>query len=201
MPHPDVIDHLTRLYAANDDPWNHRSSPYEAEKYAATLSCLGPGPFAEVLEIGCGNGELALRLASRCERLVAMDCIAAAVEAARSTLSSLQKVQVLMGSAPQDLPSMQPDLVVLSEVLYFLTPDEIAGLGRWLRRHAKGPIVAVNWTGPTDEPLTGSIAVELLAQELTVIKTLRHEDFRIDVFRVADQEPVFMPKLRDRGDG
>ncbi|MCG6112243.1 MAG: nodulation S family protein [Paracoccus sp.] len=182
MPSKAILDHLSRLYALSDDPWNHRSSPYEALKYQATLAAIGPGPFHHALEIGCGNGTFATLLADRCETLTVMDCIPAAVALARQALTPYPHARVIQGAAPRDLPQIRPDLVVLSEVLYFLTPADIADLGHWLRRHATGAVVAVNWTGPTDEPLTGTQAVGLLGDVLGPSHTRSYEGYRIDVF-------------------
>ncbi|TBN39035.1 methyltransferase domain-containing protein [Paracoccus subflavus] len=182
MPRKSVLDHLARLYGRSDDPWNHRTSPYEARKYAATLDTIGPGPFGNALEIGCGNGTLSRRLAPRCRRLTAMDVTPAAVEAARRHLADLPHVAVVHGMAPRDLPDGSFDLILLSEVLYFLTPDDISLLGHWLRGHAAGRIVAVNWTGPTDEELDGPRAVALLAGAIGQPATTDHADYRIDVF-------------------
>lgn len=182
MPRESVLDHLARLYAASDDPWNHRSSPYEAAKYRATLEAIGPGPFGNALEIGCGNGTLARRLAPRCARLTAMDVTPAAAEAARAGLADMPHVTVVQGMAPRDLPDESFDLVLLSEVLYFLTPAEIAALGGWLKAHATGRVVAVNWTGPTDEELDGPAAVALLAEGIGPPQTADHGRYRIDVF-------------------
>lgn len=185
MPLSETLSHLFRLYAASEDPWDHRSSPYEAAKYDATLGAIGPGPFENALEIGCGNGELARRLAPRCRRLTAIECIPAAADAARRSLAEFAQVEVLQGSAPGDLPKMQPDLVLLSEVLYFMTPQEIASLSQWLNENAAGPIIAVNWMGPTDEPLNGGEAVALLANELVTERTDCFSTFRIDVLAPA----------------
>lgn len=182
MPRPEVISHLSRLYAECDDPWNHRTSDYEARKYAQSLDAIGPGPFHHGLEIGCGIGELSRRLAARCRRLTAVDCIPKAAEAAQSALAHLDHVQVILGTAPRDLPQIQPDLVVLSEVLYFLTPKEIRELASWIKAHCRGSVVAVNWTGDTDEDLTGHMAAELLAAHLLVRRTLIYPNFRVDLF-------------------
>ena len=114
MPSRDVLDHLSGLYAASYDPWQHRTSPYEAEKFKHTLAAIGPGPFAEALEIGCGNGTLARLLAPRCRRLVALDCIPAAIRAARTALSDQPQAEVLEGAAPADLPPLQTELVSVS---------------------------------------------------------------------------------------
>lgn len=182
MPRRDVLDHLSRLYAASGDPWDHRSSPYEAGKYDATLTVIGEGPFRLALEIGCGNGTLARRLAPRCRSLLAMECIPAAAALARAALSGFVQASVVQGAAPQDLPDIRPDLVLLSEVLYFLTPTEIRALGRWLLARCAGPVIAVNWTGPTDEPLDGPAALALLAETLGPPATVDREPYRIDRF-------------------
>ena len=189
MPRRETLDHLARLYAASDDPWDHRTSPYEAGKYAATLAAIGPGPFGNALEIGCGNGTLTRRLADRCHRLTVMDCIPAAILSARRVLGPVPHVTVLQGCAPHDLPDLRPDLVLLSEVLYFLTPEEIAGLGRWLLAKAMGPVIAVNWTGPTDEALDGPQAVGVLRTVLGASDTTLHDGYRIDRFTPPGGRP------------
>ncbi|RJE79125.1 SAM-dependent methyltransferase [Paracoccus sp. JM45] len=182
MPHHDVLAHLTRLYAASDDPWQHRTSAYEAAKYAATLDAIGSGPFSNALEVGCGNGTFAILLAQRCEYLTLMECIPAAMASARSALAANTNVNFIQGAAPDALPDMYPDLILLSEVLYFLTPDDIGQLGDWLTTHATGPVIAVNWIGPTDEPLDGNAAITLLTRSLGDPATKQHKQFRIDTF-------------------
>lgn len=182
MPHKDTLNHLTRLYEANDDPWGHWTSAYEAQKYAATLQAIGLGPFRHALEIGCGNGALANLLAGRCDHLTAMDCVPAAVASARRNLAHHPHVCILHGVAPRDLPLVRPDLVLISEVLYFLTHDEITALAHWLRTEVAGPVIAVNWTGPTDEALTGPQAVEHLAGTLGPARKIHYDGFDIDLF-------------------
>jgi len=182
LPSENVLVHLTRLYAFNEDPWHHRTSAYEAGKYAATLDVIGPGPFNEALEVGCGNGTLATLLAQRCQRLTVMECIPAAMALARRALAAHNNLTFIEGAAPDALPDMQPDLILLSEVLYFLTPDDILQLGNWLLVHATGPVVAVNWTGPTDEQLDGNAAISLLSQTLGDPAMQSHKGFRIDIF-------------------
>lgn len=185
MPRKDVLDHLSRLYAASDDPWNHRESCYEVEKYDTTLAAIGMGPFDNVLEIGCGNGTLARRLAPRCRQLTAIECIPAAAALARTALADMTQAQVIEGTAPRDLPDIRPDLVLLSEVLYFLTSCEISGLGRWLISHATGIVIAVNWSGATDEPLDGAGAIAMLADILGPPITDDRGFYRIDLFHPA----------------
>lgn len=200
MPRRSVLDHLARLYAASDDPWDHRTSPYEAAKYQATLDAIGPGPFSSALEIGCGNGTLTRRLAPRCRRLTALEATPAAAALARRDLADLDHVSVLDAVAPRDLPDGPFDLVLMSEVLYFLTPRDIAQLGAWLRRHATGPVIAVNWTGPTAEELDGPGAIALLARVLGAPRTTDHGRYRIDRFAVAAPSTLAEDQAPDEGD-
>jgi hypothetical protein len=69
-----------------------------------------------------------------------------------------------------------------------MMPAEIGVLAFWLNRSAAGPVLAVHWTGPTNEPLTGPEAVGLLAQVLLTRQVQHFEGFRIDRLRAAKQE-------------
>lgn len=164
MPRDATLAHLASLYAAHADPWGHLTRPYEHAKHRDTVAAAGPGPVEEAIEIGCGNGALSLRLAPLCRRLTAIEAIPAALATARARLDAHRHVTLLPGIAPRDLPEMRPDLVVLSEVLYFLEARDIDALAAWIRaRSAPGcRLVVVNWTGPTGEALTGRGAADRL---------------------------------------
>ena len=185
MPRDSTLAHLQALYRASDDPWQHRTSSYEQAKFAETVRATGGGPFRAGLEIGCGNGTLSRLLAALCEKLTAIDCIPAAIAAAGQALRGMPNVEVILGIVPDDLPAISPDLVVLSEVLYFLEPSEVVGLADWIAANVQGTVVCVNWTGPTDEPMSGEQAVSLFLGLLKMDpETIRHEKYRIDVVRI-----------------
>jgi SAM-dependent methyltransferase len=177
LPLERTLSHLSALYEARDDPWEHLSSPYEREKYARTLEAAGTGPFEAGLEVGCGIGALSDLLAPRCRRLVALEAVPAAFARARARLGRHAQVTVVEGQAPRDLPDFRPDLVILSEVLYFMQPAEIAGLGRWLaaRLHPRLRVVAVNWTGHTGEALSGRGAADILREAVPQLSGPRQE--------------------------
>ncbi len=177
MPHETTLTHLAGLYAASDDPWGHLSRPYEREKYARTLDAIGQGPFCEAVEVGCGIGALSELLAPRCARLTAIEAVPQAAARARARLGRLPQVRVIDGAAPAALPDVAPDLVVLSEVLYFMIPDEVDRLAGWIGRAAAPEVrvVAVNWTGPTGEVLDGRAAADRLRTALVGFAGPRHE--------------------------
>ena len=177
------LDHLHALYATTDDPWRFRSSPYEAMKYGATLDALPRAAFAHALEIGCGNGELGRRIAPRCAAYTGLDAVDVALEAARRAVPEGRFVQAFL---PCELPEGDYDLVVLSEILYFLDPDGIDALVEQIdRRWAGADLLTVTWCGPSGHLLSGEEACSLFA----AATPRRHEavervspDFRIDRF-------------------
>ena len=151
-------ERLEALYAQGDDPWGFRSSPYEAAKYAATLAALPHARYAHILEIGCGNGELARRLATRCDRYTGIDAVETALAAARLAVPEGRFVRTFL---PGPLPPGAYDLIVVSEILYFLDRPGLADLaGRIDAAAPDARIVAVTWLGPSGNPLEGMEALD-----------------------------------------
>lgn len=143
-------------YRADPDPWQYASSEYEHAKYAATLAACGAGPFSDALELAGSIGVFSAMLAPRCRRLTTIDAAATAVEIARRRVAACAHVDVLLGSIPAGLPHRRFDLVVASEILYYLTAAELAGtLAAVERRLLRGGrLIAVHWrpAGP-ERPL------------------------------------------------
>jgi predicted TPR repeat methyltransferase len=188
MPLERTVRHLTGLYHTHPDPWGHLTRPYEREKYARTLDVMGARRFRQGLEIGCGIGALTELLAPRCDRLTGIECVCAALARARMRMAGAPHVVLSEGAAPDDLPPIAPDLIVLSEVLYFMTAGEIDRLAAWIGRNAmpNALVIVVSWQGDTGEELTGRASVERFAG------TLRHgehrrtdcDGYRIDTFKL-----------------
>ena len=171
-----------RLYADADDPWDFRSSPYEQAKYAATLALLPWRRFVSGLEIGCSIGVLTARLAERCASLLAIDCAQAALARAAA---SCPGVRFEPHHVPASFPAGRFYLIVISEVLYFLSADDIAILAARCTGALQdgGTVLLANWTGPTDTPCTGEQAAERFidASRLRRSETRREATFRLDL--------------------
>ena len=163
MPTSDTRAHLAALYAGADDPWDTHASPYEQHKFAQTIKSLPRHRYRLGLEMGCGAGALTARLAARCDVLVAMDCTARALAVAR-TRTPCANVLFTEGAAPVTWPAQPPDLVMLSEVLYFMTDDESAGLAARLAQDCAAgcDVVLVNWLGHTGGGIGGAAAANRL---------------------------------------
>ncbi|MEJ0019979.1 MAG: class I SAM-dependent methyltransferase [Acetobacteraceae bacterium] len=63
---------------------------------------------------------------------------------------------------PAEWPAARFDLVVLSEVLYFLSPPDIAAVAAHVHETLVpgGVVLLVNWRGGTDDPCSGDAAAE-----------------------------------------
>ena len=160
--------YFDRIYAASEDPWGFRSSPYERAKYARTIAALPPRRFRAGLEIGCSIGELTRCLAMHCDTLHGVDVAAAALQTARERCTDLTHVRFSQMRVPAQWPAGQYDLIVLSEVLYFLSRTDIALVaGRVRQGLAEGGVVLlVNWRGVADNPIGGDAAASAFVAAL-----------------------------------
>jgi SAM-dependent methyltransferase len=181
---PETFD---RLYAADPDPWRFATSQYEREKYAATLAALGNRRFAAAFEVGCSIGVFTCLLAPRCETLLAVDVAETALAAARRRGAGLPSVRIERLRIPDEWPEGAFDLIVLSEVLYFLGSTDIARTAQCVAAALRpgGLALLVNWTGPTDTPCTGDEAAALFiaaaAPDLRSLRNVTGATYRLDL--------------------
>ena len=177
--------HFDRIYARDQDPWQFRSSPYERAKYTATIAALPVRRFRAALEVGCSIGELTRLLTRRCDAVHGVDIAAAPLEVARARCEDLPQVRFSQMAVPAQWPLGQFDLIMLSEVLYFLSASDIAALAGRVRQALTpgGVVILVNWLGETGDPMTGDSAAEAFmhaATDLTADFHQRHALYRID---------------------
>lgn len=193
---PDA--YFDRMYAGAEDPWQLSSRWYERRKYAITLALLPQQRYLHAFEPGCSVGALTARLAQRCDHVTAFDVADAAVRTADAHLRQTgcrDRVTLSRGSLDDPWPPGPFDLVVLSEVAYYL---EAATLAETLRRELDGlrpgaTVLAAHWRHPVaDYPLTGDAANSVIgaAPELMPVGRYLDDDVVIDVFRAGDGRSV-----------
>lgn len=153
--------HFQHIYNASRDPWNYRDSAYEKAKREATIAVLQGRRFRSGLEVGCSIGELTHKLAGYCDQLLGVDFIDAALAAARERCKDQAWVSFQNVHVPSAWPDGRFDLIVLSEVLYFLSSEDNAQLAARCRRclDSDGIILLVNWLEQSPEdPCSGDAA-------------------------------------------
>lgn len=173
------------MYTAAPDPWGFRSSAYEKEKYTTTLAALARPRYPNALEIGCSIGVFTQALAARCDTLLAIDGSGVALAAARQSCSACINVRFEQRVVPADFPLGPFALIMLSEVLYYMTPDDLREVAEKCvaAQPAGGELVICHWLGETDYPLTGTEATEAFVDAARSYG-YRHETMHQDVYRL-----------------
>jgi predicted TPR repeat methyltransferase len=180
-------EHFERIYRASADPWHFESSRYELEKYEATLAVLNSRRFQRGLEVGCSIGVLTERLASRCDNLIGLDFVASALAKARERCAGYPWVRLEAMHIPRQWPEGMFDLIVFSEILYFLSDDDLTHTASLTMQSLapRGLVLLVNYLRQTDDPQSGNSAVELFlratAPQLHILKQQRKLLYRIDL--------------------
>lgn len=105
------------------DPWNY-VSVYEQVKYAQTLSLI-PYGIEKALELACAEGIFTRKLAQKVARLTATDISQRAIDRAVERCRDQDNIELrVLDFVKNDLPPEQ-DLIVCSEVLYYMKDEEM----------------------------------------------------------------------------
>ncbi len=182
-------DHFEALYAANPDPWRLASSDYERAKHAATLAALPRPRYVRGFEIGCAIGVLSEALAGRCDELLSVDPVEAALAQARTRMGACPGVRLARMSVPGQWPDGRFDLVVISEVIDYLGRADILRLADRVRDALSpgGDVILVHWIGKKTRTPTGDEATDAFiaaaGRDFAVLARDRNRDYRLDLLR------------------
>ncbi|MCH8611935.1 class I SAM-dependent methyltransferase [Arsenicicoccus dermatophilus] len=175
-------------YAADPDPFDVRTSWYERRKIQVVLASLTRERYAVAWDAACGTGDLAVELAQRCGSVLASDASTTAAQLA-AELAWQQGISAVT-TATHALPDPPPaddldrpvDLVVLSEVLYYLPEQDRAATARTVLDLLApgGEVVSVHWRHhPHDAHLSGADATAELHEALDaggLTRAVHHDD-------------------------
>ncbi|TIN09250.1 trifunctional glycosyltransferase/class I SAM-dependent methyltransferase/polysaccharide deacetylase [Mesorhizobium sp.] len=195
---------------ATEDPWNYGSS-YEQEKYERQLEILPAGPIGRALELACAEGHFTRQLAPRVGHLTATDISAVAIGRARARCSDQPNVEFgVLDFCADTLPG-EMDLIVCSEVLYYL--DDLAELrriakkivealapgGSFINAHAFVLRDNVERTGFDWNTFGAQSISETLAgtEGLVLDQSIQTELYRIDRFRRLSPDEVATEPMID----
>ncbi len=170
--------YFAELYATNEDPWAFRTRWYERRKRELVMASLPRQCYQRVFEPACANGELSALLAERCAELLCQDLDYGRRPGPRTPGSRAQCLG-RTGRLPGDWPSGRFDLIVLSEVGYYLDPTD------WLQVIEQsvasltydGALLACHWKHPIAGcPQDGRDVHRLLTRHLPLHQQFRHEE-------------------------
>lgn len=183
------------FYSGTADPWGFETRWYEERKRALTLAALPRERFASALELGCSIGVLTSELAPRCDALLATDIAERPLEIARGRLAGQAHVAFERYALPAEWPMGMFDLIVLSEVGYYCSVEDLGHLLEQCRSSLEpdGVLIACHWRHPVLEyPLTGDAVHAALAGVPGLERTVRHleRDFLLEVFEFAPARSV-----------
>ncbi|HZO94560.1 MAG TPA: class I SAM-dependent methyltransferase [Candidatus Baltobacteraceae bacterium] len=176
-----------KLYERDDDPWSFATSAYESAKYDASIAALEPR-YAAALEVGCSVGVLTRRLAERCDALLAVDVSERALATAAARCSDVPHVRFERRVLPREFPDGPFDLIVISEVAYYWSNDDVALA---VERSAAtlrpgGDLLLVHFRPKVDGHVNGGddVHARFLAEpRFTRVRGHRADRYRLDVLR------------------
>ncbi len=162
----------------------------------ATLAALPQARYASALEVGCSIGVLTEASGERCDALVSLDLAERALSRARERCRDLSHVRFELAQVPGQWPGNSFDLILLSEVVYYLDAGDLTRLVDRVQGCLRpgGDVVLVHRTGETHYPLTGDEAAERAIDGtrafLRVFGQSRTDKYRLDVLaRHEDARP------------
>ncbi len=182
------VDYFTGLYLAKDDPWDVTDKWHNRRKYAVTLASLPRERYRSCYEPGASIGLFTRRLAERCDAVLAVDSVAEAVQQARANTQDLSNVRVERAEVPADLPDGLFDLIVVGDLLYYLSAADLATFvdGMAQRLEDGGDLVSLHFRDRENPGGYDGFHVHAtLAAAPGLQRVVRHEDewFVLDVFR------------------
>ncbi|MEV0898794.1 class I SAM-dependent methyltransferase [Actinoplanes sp. NPDC049802] len=185
------LDYFTGLYLAKDDPWDIASKWHDRRKFAVTMASLPRERYRRCYEPGASVGTLTRMLAGRCDEVLAVDSVPEAVDLLRRNTAGLANVRAERAELPAEPPDGVFDLVVIGDLLYYLSAPDLKTLLDDLvpRLEPGGDLVSVHFrdreNGGSYDGFNAHAAL-LATPGLTPV--VHHEDewFLLDVLRRSD---------------
>ncbi|QJU54734.1 bifunctional PIG-L family deacetylase/class I SAM-dependent methyltransferase [Herbiconiux sp. KACC 21604] len=189
-------DHFDGVHQSASDPWGFESRWYEERKRGILLATLPERRVRRTLEVGCSTGVLSRELAARTsEAFLGLDISSVALDRARARNADLAHARFERAFVPEEWPEERFDLVVISEIGYYLDDHElerlvdrsIASTRASVSRpdDRGGLVVCCHWRHPVEGRLFSGDRVHdafRVRRELELLAHHLEEDFVLDVF-------------------
>jgi SAM-dependent methyltransferase len=181
------LDHFTNLYLAKDDPWDLATKWHDERKYAVTVASLPRAHYRSCYEPGCSIGLLTRLLAPRCDEVLAVDSVPSAVDQTAANTAEFGNVRAELADLPADLPDATFDLIVVGDLLYYLSAADLDAVldGLLARLEPGGDLVAVHFRDRQGGNYDGFNVHAALAGRPGLEQLVHHDDewFLLDVLR------------------
>lgn len=137
------------IYRLAKDPFTLTASPYEQKKQEDILKMISARRYQNVLDVGCGCGISTGLLAPYCDRALGVDFSELAVAMARENTAGVPRLTFTVADIRELNLREKYDLILCSEVLYYLKAPDLAlfveKLEAWLK--PGGWVIVVGWEG------------------------------------------------------
>lgn len=217
------------LYNDNSDPWQYQTRWYEKRKRDICLAILPQSQYNDAIELGCGNGVLSALLAQRCLALVSIDGNQGAVQLAKARLAEFPHVKVIQSVIPNELMTLKAstmddyhlsddtstnkppfDLIVISEILYYLSLNDIDAVIAWTQQNLAigGTLLCCHWRYAIDGfTMTGETVHQRLNDAFNFANNEKHQiafnhqsqiidsDFLLDVWQRSPSSVAMQENL------
>lgn len=167
---PGFFDH----FFDQGDPFGFDRNPEEQLKFDKTLEVCGDQIRGRVLELGCAVGTFTEILARRAEDVLALDVSQAAVDQVLERTHEHANVRAVAMNIPGEFPDGVFDLVVASDVLYYLPVLELRRCVERIEASLAGggAFVAVHYVPRMGSVLNGDEAHDVIAAHTSLTHVL-----------------------------
>lgn len=198
------------MFAAQSYPWQYATA-YEQVKYEQTLSLLPSEQIGKALELACAEGHFTVQLAPHVQNLVAADISQIALERTAERCKGLHNVQFMQVNLTCDSLPEAIDLIVCSEVLYYIgTREDLSSIAQKLASALtqSGYLLMAHANLVVDEPTqcgfnwdlpfgAKAISEAFLSNPLLhLVKEIRTPLYRIQLFQryIQEQSSLNLPE-------
>jgi len=182
------LDYFDGLYMAKDDPWDLATKWHDRRKYAVTVASLPRERYRRCYEPGASVGHLTRLLAERCDEVLATDAVESAVSQGREVVGDRPNVTFEQATLPAEMPDGAFDLIVIGDLLYYLSADDLAATvdGLIERLEPGGDLMSVHFRDRVNGGnYDGFNAHASIGERPGLDHVVHHEDewFVLDVWR------------------
>ena len=123
----DVLSSVRVGYDRWANVYDHDANPLQALEEPFMRRAIGDPRGLKTLDLGCGAGTITRMLAAHSDRITAVDFSPKAIALAKTNSAGFEHIEYIQGDI-RNVAFSDYDLIVCSEVLYYLFQEELRKL-------------------------------------------------------------------------